>query len=134
MKYLTTALVFTMLSASCWAATPTTIMTAVLSGKVKISEVSVGFSESSFDYDNQNQGGLRPENKSMCYIGEAAKVCDQIRAFEGRTNLQYTRGAHDNITVQKCDVTDQNTVQTTYLLTDDYGGDMSISREIKNCE
>lgn len=135
MKHFTTTLLMTILSAQCWAASSTLIMTAVASAdKNKAPEISAGFNESSFDYDTQNRGGLRPENKSMCYMGEASKVCGVIRDYETRMNLQYRRGAHDNITVLSCTVTRDNSVKTSYSLTDDYGSDLRINREIKSCK
>lgn len=134
MKKLSTILILTVLGAQCWAASSTMIMTAVSSGANKAPEISAGFNESSFDYDTQRRGGLRPENKAMCYIGEAANVCEIIRDYEARMNLQNRRGSHDSITVLSCNVTAQNVVQTSYELTDDYGGDLRINREIKSCK
>ena len=130
-KFIITALIGT----QCWASTSTLIMTAVPSSdKNKAPEISAGFNESSFDYDNKARGGLRPENKSMCYVGEASKVCALIHDYETRMNQQYHRGAHDSITVQSCTISNQSIVKAVYTLTDDYGSELNLSREIKSCK
>jgi hypothetical protein len=134
MKKILSLLVMTIISVQCWAASSTIIMTSVSTGPNKAPEISTGFSDSSFDYDVQGRGGMRPENKSMCYIGEAAKVCEIIRDYEARMKLQYRRGSHDSITILSCKVTAENNVQTSYELKDDYGSDFRVDREIKSCK
>lgn len=134
MKHFKTALMITLLSTQCWAASATLIMTAIASqDKNQSPEISAGFNESSFEYDTQGRGGLRPENKSMCYIGDATKVCNLIRDYERRMNQEYRQGAHDNITVQSCKVSRGGIVKARYNLGDDYGGDLQVNRDIKSC-
>lgn len=94
-------------------------------GKVHVG-VRLGFADSSFDGDT----------KAFCYVGAAAGVCAQVKAYEAAMNAQYTSGAHDTIAVAGCTSETKDgatTVTVRYNLADDYGGDVDVTKTIGAC-
>lgn len=114
------------------AAQTTQIVTAKQQSNDRSPEISLGFSDSSFEY-GESPEKLKPENKTICYVGEATQVCRMIRLYADSMNDSYSRGNHDRIYIHSCEVV-RDTVKTNYWLTDDYGGDWRINRDIKSCE
>ena len=111
---------------------PTVIISAVQSDRSKAPQIRYGFFDSTFDYTEQN--GLTPQNKSMCYVGRASDVCVIIRMVEQEMKAIYRAGAHDNIDILSCELNAEDNVTTVkYRLTDDYGGDMKVTRKISEC-
>lgn len=95
------------------------------SGKVHVG-VSLGFADSSFDGNT----------KSFCYVGAPTGVCAQVKAYEAAMNGAYGSGAHDTITVAGCTSTTKDgatTITVQYNLSDDYGGDVDVTKEIGAC-
>lgn len=134
MKFLTTALTLTVISAQCFAGSAT-IITAASPDRNKAPEISMGFSDSSFDYGNGNDKLRSPEDKSMCYIGDAAAVCEIIQNYANELNAQRSRGQHDGMNVESCTVSRSKlSVRAIYNLTDDYDSDIRVNREIKSCK
>ena len=96
-------------------------------------QITMGFMDSSFDY-GQKEEDLKPQNKTMCYLGDVAGVCPQIRDYEKAMNRRYREGAHDDMYVHSCRSTQDKSVKVNYWLRDDYGGDLRVNREIKPCQ
>ncbi|MGZ3725127.1 MAG: hypothetical protein ACXWPX_06120 [Pseudobdellovibrio sp.] len=136
MKSLMMFTLLSLASVSVFAGNPpakraTLIVTATQGVQYKSPYISVGFSDSSFDYDDK--AGTSPRNKSMCYVGDVKDVCGIIKAYEKQMNEQYRQGAHDSIDVQSCKQTASDTVEAAYTLSDDYGDNLKVERTLKPC-
>ena len=116
--------------APCWnyEATPaprTTICTGGASvakdGSISTSP-TLGFHDSTFDSDD----------KAFCYVGTAADVYAIVSAYAAGMEAQYGQGAHDTMDLKSCAAAG-NDVTTTYALSDDYGGDKTVTTTIKAC-
>lgn len=94
------------------------------------SQASMGFSDSSFDYSQQK--GQAPDTKTMCFMGKIEGVCQQISDTASAMNNNYRRGAHDAMTLNSCTIK-ADSVEVSYDLTDDYGGDLQVQRSISRC-
>jgi hypothetical protein len=82
----------------------------------------VGFHDSSFDNDT----------KSFCYLGDVAGACAAIDASAAAMHEAYVSGAHDDIKVTSCAVSDRK-VTVSYHLDDDYGGNRDAARTFGPC-
>jgi len=97
-------------------------------------ETSIGFTDSSFSYN---------PNKSFCFIGSMSEVCDQVYYDAYKMQSSYASGAHDTIEIKACGIkevgdnweSDRNEifVEVKYKLTDDYGGDIDVTKKIDVC-
>lgn len=83
---------------------------------------SVGFHDSTFDDDD----------KSFCYVGTVADVCPIVSAYAAGMQKQFSGGAHDTMDLKSCAAAG-NVVTATYALSDDYGGDKSVTTTIGSC-
>lgn len=104
-------------------------------------EVTIGFSDSSFDYNAEDT----KHEKNFCYVGSISKICGQLINDARVMSQRYSQGAHDDIEIKTCDVIEDmdsdgyhrvfgsRRVITTYRLSDDYGSDFVVTREIKAC-
>lgn len=104
-------------------------------------EVTIGFSDSSFDYAVEDT----KHEKNFCYIGNISKVCRELKLDASVISDRYLQGAHDDIEVKKCEVVQDmdsdgyhpdfgsERVVTTYKLSDDYGSDFEVTRVIRKC-
>lgn len=107
---------------------------AVLSVKPSIGVV-VGFSDSSFDYNTQEEA-LKAK---FCYVGSVQDVCQEISEASFNMNSSYRGGAHDSIELVSCEILssdreyDEDKVAVSYILTDDYGSEFAVKREISKC-
>ncbi|MCC2679063.1 MAG: hypothetical protein K0R29_1639 [Pseudobdellovibrio sp.] len=131
MKSIIYAVLGVVFSTQLMAAEPTMIIVSILVPNYKSPMIQTGFHDSAFDYNEKND--LTPRNKSMCFTGPAADVCNQIRSFERSMNAGYRNGAHDNIRVYSCKMTTADTVETSYQLISDYGDDLRVERTIRPC-
>jgi hypothetical protein len=92
---------------------------------------SVGFYDSSFDVPT----------KTFCYTGQARTVCTAIEQHAKAMHEQYAEGAHDDMGLESCSVAtvgeedwDKREVVTAkYQLTDDWGGNLDVTRTIEPC-
>ena len=112
------------------------IITSTTNGKV-----TIGFSDSSFDYA---QDATKHE-KNFCYTGRITEVCKQLAFDASVITERYLQGAHDDIEIKSCSITKDmdsdgyhpvfgsERVVTTYRLSDDYGSDFEVTREIRKC-
>lgn len=111
--------------------TPTLIIMAQQGSDYRSPYITVGFRDSSFHYNIKN--GITPKNKSVCYVGNIKEVCPLIRKAERQMNLEYRQGAHDNMDLLSCRIEDVETVQAVYILSDDYGDEIKVERQIIPC-
>jgi hypothetical protein len=87
---------------------------------------SVGFYDSSFD----------TPTKAFCYRGQARAVCSAIEKHAQAMHEQYSEGAHDDMGLESCTVADGEfgeIVTAKYQLTDDWGGNLDVTRTIERC-
>lgn len=92
-------------------------------------DVTYGFRDSSFDY------GTGPEDwkaTSFCWNGSPLGVCGEIERAFGAMQLAYGQGAHDTAELASCAV-EGDVVHAAYNLSDDYGGDLDVTRAIGPC-
>lgn len=132
----TTLLVIALLFSSASFASSAQIITSTVKG-----EVTIGFSDSSFDYAVD----ATSFEKNFCFTGNITKVCAQIKKDASKMNIRYGQGAHDRIDIQSCEVTQDmdddgyhpdfgsERIITTYELSDDYGSEIKLTREIRQC-
>lgn len=95
---------------------------------------SGGFSDSSFSHN---------PDKKFCYIGSIQDVCDLIYKSAFDMQASYAGGDHDNIQIKKCEVKEvggywesvrnEIFVEVSYKLTDDYGGNIDVTKKIEEC-
>ena len=95
----------------------------------------LGFRDSSFYYPSK---GADPANSTrFCFVGHASDVCAIVNLAADRMRRDYREGAHDDIEIQSCAAQTtkdgERVVKTKYRLTDDYGGDLTLDREIAEC-
>lgn len=90
---------------------------------------SIGFSDSSFSYSEKNP---QLNSTAFCFVGDINAVCDAINSAAADMIKEYESGAHDLIEVLSCEV-GQHSVSAHYLLTDDYDGNLDVTREISDC-
>ena len=109
-------------------ANSSTIITSLQRAGSVTPEINIGFSDSSFDYSET----VKPENKSMCFLGSIDDVCGMISEEAGRMNKAYLDGAHDSMQVVICKI-DGASVKTSYELQDDYDGNLIVNRTIEAC-
>jgi hypothetical protein len=87
---------------------------------------SVGFYDSSFD----------TPTKAFCYTGQARSVCSAIEKHAQAMHEQYAEGAHDDMGLESCTVSDGEfgqIVTAKYQLSDDWGGNLDVTRTIERC-
>lgn len=90
------------------------------------------FNESSFNYTNQEEA---QEKVSYCYKDKET-VCDEIKAQEYKLQSQYYQGSHNAMTVYYCgpSTIDKDYIAAVYELSDDYGSEFLVKKEIKPCK
>ena len=89
---------------------------------------AIGFSDSSFHYQNQEEA----QAAEFCYWGRVDLVCAEVQLGVQNRNMQYYSGAHDKIDYQSCEVIDDKVI-TSYTLSDDYGSEFKVTRTIDQC-
>ncbi|GEM_PF-4070973 len=95
----------------------------------------IGFSDSSFNYQSQEEA----DKAKFCFWGDFESTCDEIKSAAYKMNGAYYQGNHDKIELISCDLSyesyqnTEDTVVTTYKLTDDYGGDYTVTRYLESC-
>ena len=118
------ASIFVLLLASTASAYATTLISLINS------DVVIGFSDSSFNY----QTAADIQRTKYCYNGFADDVCPQIQQAVTNKNWQYSAGDHDNIVDLTCKITsDTELVLAQYRLVDDYGSNYTVKRAISPC-
>ena len=108
----------------------TTVITAYKKSDMRAPHIILGFSESSFDYSSNPEE--TPDNKAICYAGSINNVCLEIRKAAEFMQKKFQEGEHDTMNLKSCLIKD-TAVAVSYRLTDDYGGDISIDRQITQC-
>ena len=83
---------------------------------------TLGFHDSTFDSDD----------KAFCYVGAAADVCPIVSTYASGMDAQYGQGAHDTMAVKSCTAAG-SAITATYDLSDDYGGNKTVTTTIKAC-
>lgn len=131
MKSFAYTLLGVVFSTQLFAAEPTTIIVSIMFPHYKSPMIQTGFHDSAFDYDERKD--LMPRNKSICFVGPATDVCNQIKSFERSMNSGYRSGAHDSIRVYSCKMKTADTIETSYQLISDYGDDLRVERTIRPC-
>ena len=121
-------IILALLTFSSAYANSSTIITSLQRAGSVTPEINIGFSDSTFDYSET----VKPENKSMCFLGSINEVCVSIFQEASRMNKAYLEGAHDSMQVVICKV-DGAAVKTSYELQDDYNGDLMVNRSIEAC-
>lgn len=95
----------------------------------------IGFSDSSFNYSSDQEA----QSATFCYWGDFDQTCNEIASSAQSMNAGYSQGNHDRIEVRSCELVyaedeyGQDKVVTTYTLSDDYGYEFKVTREIKSC-
>ncbi|MFG1491942.1 hypothetical protein ACRXCV_12555 [Halobacteriovorax sp. GFR7] len=108
--------------------------TFVITSDSKLGAI-IGFSDSSFNYDESDSIRAR----QFCYVGDAKQVCNLILQAAFDMNGRYYQGSHDRIEVLSCDehlAADEysnDEVVVEYNLSDDYGSDFNVTRNIGPC-
>lgn len=95
---------------------------------------SIGFSDSSFSHN---------PDKTFCYKGSMQDVCGLIYSAAYDMQARYSGGDHDTIKILKCGIkevggnweSERNEifVEVSYKLTDDYGGNLDLTKRIEEC-
>ena len=83
---------------------------------------TLGFHDSTFDGDD----------KAFCFVGTAADVCPIVSAYAAGMQKASSEGARDTMDLKSCAAAGK-IVTTTYALSDDYGGDKTVTATIKSC-
>lgn len=93
--------------------------------------VRKGLAESSYDYSAKC--GLKPENKTVCYMERPDKVCAEILATAQRSQQKYLNGeSHEVMYLRSCRH-DYFAVQAHYTLSSDFGEAISVERTLHPC-
>lgn len=96
---------------------------------------SIGFRDSSFNYRSEDE----LDSVKFCFLGHSNQICSHISQMVFKMNAQYSGGAHDRIELKSCEVVvgdyhrDQEYVETSYVLSDDYGSEFNVNRKIYPC-
>lgn len=112
------------------AAEATSIVRATLSREGD-TNLSLGFSDSSFDYETTEEAQGRT---AFCFLGAAEGVCDAIGATIDAKNEEMLDGAHDFIEEFSCALGEYGVVEARYRLLDDYGYSFRVKRELHSCD
>lgn len=116
-------------------ASNTTIITAtatIENGKPR-SEITFGFHDSSFDYSDTTPD---LDSRTMCFKGDIGGTCAIIERYAAGMQSAYGNGGHDTMTMTSCNVVASEAgrfVDARYVLSDDYGGDLDVTRQIREC-
>ncbi|EPZ52300.1 hypothetical protein M902_2407 [Bacteriovorax sp. BAL6_X] len=108
--------------------------TFIVTSDLKLGAI-IGFSDSSFNYNQDDT--IR--SRQFCYVGEVNQVCNQIYQAANDMNGRYYQGSHDRIEILSCveslttDEYSNDEVFVEYNLSDDYGSDFSVTRNIGPC-
>ena len=94
-------------------------------------EATIGFSDSSFSHN---------PDKTFCYVGSMTEVCEAVYYAAYGMQSRYSGGDHDTIEIKSCGIkevggnweSERNEVfvEVNYKLTDDYGGNIDVSKKI----
>ncbi|MFG1481984.1 hypothetical protein ABMA79_02735 [Halobacteriovorax sp. HFRX-2_2] len=108
--------------------------TFIVTSDLKLGAI-IGFSDSSFNYNENDKIRAR----LFCFVGEATQVCHQIYQAANDMNGRYYQGSHDRIEILSCvenlatDEYSNDEIVVEYKLSDDYGSDFSVTRNIGPC-
>lgn len=91
--------------------------------------IIVGFSDSSFNYQNE----VEAKSAFFCFTDDASTVCPEIATAAAAMNMNYAQGAHDKIELLSCEKVSDREVVASYILSDDYGSEYSVERSIQAC-
>lgn len=119
-------LIIFLITLNSWAQTKITKLTYDKLGRM--TRMAPGFDDSTFYYKDIEQTKFI----RFCFSGDANNVCKIIEDFAAKKMNDYTSGDHDYLEIIQCNA-NENIVNVSYLLKDDYGTEFSLIKNIENC-